>query len=110
VENNPDFTFCFKQTVLVWTPCFFIALFALLDVYIRNKSRYSDIPWSFLNVSKTLLIVLLICLSFADLSMMLSEKNDGDVDIYDVQIVSISIKATTFVSFTDNFSRPAFTN
>lgn len=100
--EDPDFTFCFKQTALIWVPCAFVALFAILDVYVRSKSRYSDIPWSFLNVSKSLVLVSLICLTFIDLSMMLSVRSDDAVDIYNVQIVSVSVKAGTFVSLPAN--------
>lgn len=104
METNPDLTFCFKNSVLIWVPCGFLALFALLDVHIRSKSRYGDIPWSFLNVSKSLILALLIALTFTDLYMMLVED---EVDIYPVQIWSVSIKAGTFVSspinqFTDD--------
>jgi ATP-binding cassette, subfamily C (CFTR/MRP), member 1 len=97
VETNPDFTECFKQTVLIWVPCAFIALFSPLDVYLRSKSRHSDIPWGFLNLSRALVLVSLICLTFIDLSMMLSMRDGGE--IYDVQIVSVSVKAGTFVSY-----------
>lgn len=69
-----------------------------LDVYRRSQSRYSDIPLSFLFILKSLLLVLLISLSFIDLSMMLSLRSEEDVDIYDAQIVSVSVKAAAFVS------------
>ena len=98
VDENPNLTICFKQTVLIWAPCAFLALFAPLDVYFRSKSRYSDIPWSFINISKSLALVSLICLSFIDLSMMLSVRSEGEIDIYEVQIVSVGIKAAAFVS------------
>lgn len=69
-----------------------------LDVYRRSQSRYSDIPLSFLFILKSLLLVLLISLSFIDLYMMLSLRSEEDVDIYDAQIVSVSVKAAAFVS------------
>jgi hypothetical protein len=103
VETNPDFTFCFKQTALIWAPCAFLALFTLLDVYLRSKSRYSNIPWSLLNLSKSLALLLLISLTFYDLAMMLSVRSEPDIDIYDVQVVSVSVKAGTFVSVSDTF-------
>lgn len=79
-------------------PCAFLAVFTLLDVYCRSQSRYSDIPWSILNVSKSLVLLLLISLSFYDLAMMLSVRSEAGIDIYDVQIVSVSVKAGSFVS------------
>lgn len=100
VQTNPDFTFCFKNSVLIWAPCLYLAVFTPLDLYWRSSSRYSGIPWSFLNVSKVLTIFLLIALTFADLAMILSVRADEAVStvIYDVQIWSVSIKAGTFVS------------
>jgi hypothetical protein len=44
-------------------------------------------------------VFLLISLSFVDMSMMLSAE---DVDIYDVQFVSIGVKIATFVSLIDD--------
>lgn len=96
VETDPQLTECFKQTILIWVPCGFLAIFSILDFFSRSKSRYSDIPWSFLNVSKSLVLVSLICLTFIDLSMMLSV--DEEIDIYNVQIVSVGVKAIAFVS------------
>jgi len=98
VETDPDFTFCFKQTALIWVPCGFVWLFALMDFYRRQSSRYGDIPWSLLNLSKSLILFLLICLQFTDLAMMLDARGSDIAVIYDVQIVSVSVKAATFVS------------
>lgn len=94
-ENDPDLTFCFKQTVLIWLPCGFFWLFLPLDIVKRQASRYGYIPWSFLNVSKYLIVCLLIGLSIADLTIMLLEESHK---IFDVQIVSVSVKIATFVS------------
>lgn len=84
---------------MIWVPCGFVLLFAILDVYMRSKSRYSDIPMSFLNASKFVLIISLICLTFIDLAMMLIVRSDDVVNIYNVQIVSVSVKGGTFVSY-----------
>ena len=95
---NPDFTECFKQTALIWIPCAFLLIFTPVDVYLRTKSRYSDIPWSFLNVSKFLVIATIILWTFIDMSMILYLQQDYQEVIYDVQIISASVKAVTFVS------------
>jgi hypothetical protein len=48
---------------------------------------------------KTLVIIALIALTFTDMAFMLIERSsDGGVEINDVQVVSVSIKAATFVS------------
>jgi len=98
VETDPDFTFCFKQTLLIWAPCGFVWLFSLLDVYRRSNSRFESIPWNIFNVFKSLALFLLISLQFVDLAMMLDARGSGIAVIYDVQIVSVSVKAATFVS------------
>lgn len=84
---------------MIWGPCAFLFLFSIIDIYVRLKSRYSDIPWSFLNISKSIVLFLLICLTFYDMAMILSLwSNDEGIVIYDVQVVSVSVKAATFVS------------
>lgn len=98
VETNPDFTECFKQTVLIWVPCGFLILFSPLDLYLRSKSRFSDIPLSLLYVLKSIVLFLLICLTFADLAMLLNWRSGDEVAIYTVQIVAVGIKAFAFVS------------
>lgn len=84
------------QTTFVWIPAIFLAFFSLFDVYFRSKSRYSDIPWSLLNVSKTLLIVILIALSITDLVFLLNARSSQP--IFDVQIVTSAVKIAMFVS------------
>lgn len=96
-STNPQFTFCFMQTTFIWGPAIFLAFFTLFDIYFRLKSRYSDIPWSILNISKNLLIVILIALSITDLVVMLNARGNGEV-IHDVQVVSSAVKIATFVS------------
>lgn len=96
VENNPNLTICFKQTILIWVPCLFLWLFSGLDIMWRMKSRYSDIPWSFINLSKFLIIILLVALSITDLVILLSMVENEDV--FPVQFVTIGIKIATFVS------------
>lgn len=95
-ETNPDLTFCFKQTVMIWAPCGFLWIFAVIDYMRRRNSRYHDIPWSLLNISKMLIVLLLLCATIFDLFMTISVH--GHVVVYDVQFVSINVKIATFVS------------
>lgn len=98
VETNPNLTECFKQTILIWVPCGFLILFAPLDLYMRSRSRFSDIPLSILYVLKSLVLFLLICLTFADLAMLLNWRTGDEVTVYMSQIVGVGIKAFAFVS------------
>jgi hypothetical protein len=94
--TNPDFTFCFQQTTLVYVPCAILWLFAPLEVYKLKRSRYSDIPWSMLNTAKTLILFLLIALTFVDLSMgIYSRESQG---LFPVHIVTPIVKIVSFVS------------
>lgn len=94
--TNPDFTFCFKQSVLIWVPCTFLWTFSILDINRRSQSRFSDIPWSILNLSKLILMISILCLLIVDLSMMLSIADANE--IFAVQYVSLGILVATFVS------------
>ena len=53
--NNPDFSECFHQTVLVWIPCFFMWLLATYEIHCIKVSKDRDIPWSTINIAKTVL-------------------------------------------------------
>ncbi|KAJ6635068.1 Multidrug resistance-associated protein 1 [Pseudolycoriella hygida] len=97
IDTSPDFTECFKQTILVWVPCAFLLFFAPFDLYHRLNSRYANIPWSFLNISKFVTLFLLICLTFVDLGMMLGLRGEQDTEIFDSQFVMVLVKATTFI-------------
>ncbi|KAJ6649924.1 Multidrug resistance-associated protein 1 [Pseudolycoriella hygida] len=97
VYDNPDFTECFKQTIAAWIPCGFFIFFLPFDLHCRFKSRYADIPWSSLNISKFVTLMLLICVTLYEMGLMLGLRDAVDVDIYDSQIVSASLKAITFI-------------
>lgn len=96
--ENPDLTFCFKNSVLIWVPCALLWIFAPLDIFMRYKSRYSNIPISILNFSKFFITTLLVTLSIIDLAMMITVEMNGIERIYGVQFVSIGVKILTFVS------------
>ncbi|XP_040163166.1 multidrug resistance-associated protein 1 isoform X8 [Anopheles arabiensis] len=70
--DDPDLTPCFQQTVLVWAPCAFLWLFSFLELYYLRKSANKDVPWSFVNVSKLLVIGSLIVLTIVDLANAIS--------------------------------------
>lgn len=105
MDTNPDFTECFKQTILVWVPCAFLLIFTPFDLYHRFNGRYADIPWSWINVCKFVATFLLICLTLIDLGMMLGLRGEDDVEIFASQIVSVSVKAAIFVSMNNVFEK-----
>ncbi|XP_013411190.1 multidrug resistance-associated protein 1 isoform X2 [Lingula anatina] len=65
--DEPDLTSCFQNTVLVWIPCFFLVVTSVFSVYSLLHSQKSFIPWTWLNITKTILGCVLVLLAFTDL-------------------------------------------
>ncbi|XP_017108726.1 multidrug resistance-associated protein 1 isoform X8 [Drosophila bipectinata] len=96
--NDPDFTPCFEQTVLVWTPCAFYWLFVVFDFYYLKASLDRNIPWNKLNVSKALVNVGLLVLTALDLIMALIKKGgDDQPPLYKLDVWGPIIKFATFL-------------
>ncbi|XP_067133640.1 multidrug resistance-associated protein 1-like [Centruroides vittatus] len=66
--SSPEFTPCFQKTVLVWMPCGFLWLFAPLETYYLLKSSARNIPWTWLSISKIIIICFLCILCLGDLA------------------------------------------
>lgn len=94
--DDPDFTPCFQRTALVWLPCGFLWLFALLDVFYIKNSINRNIPWGFLNATKLILTGGLILLSLVDLIVVI--VNQDDKAVFPVDFYVPVIKIATFVS------------
>ncbi|XP_037822326.1 multidrug resistance-associated protein 1 isoform X2 [Lucilia sericata] len=97
--EDPDFTPCFEQTVLVWAPCAFLWLFSIFDFYYLKASLDKNIPWNKLNISKLLLTLSLLVLTAVDFIMAMVYKADNDTAdlIYPVHIWTPVIKFATFI-------------
>ena len=77
--ENPDFTTCFHQTVLIYVPCFLLWILSPLQVYQAKKSIDSFVPWSLLSLLKfgltsSLIILALIGKQF---SVMKALRHSG---------------------------------
>ncbi|XP_055613859.1 multidrug resistance-associated protein 1-like isoform X4 [Uranotaenia lowii] len=91
--EDPDLTPCFQQTVLVWAPCAFLWLFAIIELnYLRN-SQNRNIPWSVVNISKLAVISVLVALTIVDLVKAIS----AEVAVAPVYYYTPVIKIATFV-------------
>lgn len=88
-----EFTSCFQDTVLHWTPSLILSVFSLVNFYYIKSSRYKDIPWSFFNLTIIAILIVLICLSLIDLIFVAVLERAFIVDIAN-PFVSI----VTFVS------------
>ncbi|XP_037958175.1 multidrug resistance-associated protein 1 isoform X4 [Teleopsis dalmanni] len=96
-NDNPDFTKCFEETVLVWTPCAFLWLFSIFDFYYLKASLDKNIPWNKLNLSKLAVNSGLLILTAVDFIMALVKKGDDGYDINPVDVWGPVIKFATFL-------------
>lgn len=94
-ENNPDLTFCLQRVALQWIPCLFLFVFAMYEAYKYSNSRYSDIPWNWFNLSKMLVTFVLMCMSWIDLGMVVTYKEEQG--LFDVQIVTAVLNALAYI-------------
>lgn len=97
--DYPDFTKCFQDTVLVWTPCAFLWTFAVVDIMYMRNSINKNVPWSFLNVIKLSITMILVLLSIVDL--VLDVHRNDELPVYPVSYCTPAIKAITFVRLTN---------
>ena len=75
--DNPDFTTCFHQTVLVYVPCGLLLLLAPLQLYQAKKSIDSLVPWSLLSLLKfgiTSILIILALIGKQYLFLLFSER------------------------------------
>ncbi|XP_066253825.1 multidrug resistance-associated protein 1-like isoform X2 [Euwallacea similis] len=91
--DNPDFTICFEKTVFVLVPVVYFWLFLPLEYYWLRKSLNRDVPWTWKNVSKFLIISTICVLCACDFLFNLSE----DVPVVKVDIFMPLIKFGTFL-------------
>ncbi|KAF2361957.1 ABC transporter-like [Trinorchestia longiramus] len=79
--TDPHLTPCFQETVLVWTPCIFLWLFAILEINIIKNSHDKLIPWTFLNLTKLVCSGVLLVLHLADLIYQIVQDSDNSGDV-----------------------------
>ncbi|XP_053672165.1 multidrug resistance-associated protein 1 [Anopheles nili] len=88
--DDPDLTPCFQHTVLVWAPCAFLWVFSLLELFYLRKSANKDVPWSFVNVSKLILIGSLAVLTIIDLVKAISTDGVSAPVYYYTPVIKIA--------------------
>ncbi|XP_055852910.1 multidrug resistance-associated protein 1 isoform X2 [Episyrphus balteatus] len=94
--EDPDFTPCFEQTILVWVPCAFLWVFMFLELYYLRASLDRNIPWNFKNLSKVILHVALLVLCVVDFVKALTTRSSTENVIFPVDIWGPVIKFFTF--------------
>ena len=60
IDGTPDFTPCFTKSIISWFPTLVLFLATLNELPKYFKSENRDIPWNFLNLTKTGLTTLLV--------------------------------------------------
>ncbi|XP_063171075.1 multidrug resistance-associated protein 1-like [Candoia aspera] len=99
--ERPDFTPCFQNTALAWTPCLFLWVsFPLYFAYLRRHGR-GYIQMSHLNKAKTTLGLLLWLVCWADLFYSFWERNRNivraPVFLVSPTILGITMLLATFL-------------
>ena len=82
--------------MLVWVPCAFLWLFSGIEIYYFLNSKSKNIPYTWLFISKQILIVTLIVLNIVDLGRAIHKSTYEKV--YNVDYCTPVIKIITFVS------------
>ena len=68
--QNPDFTPCFHNTVLIYVPVIFLLFFSPLEIYFLRRSQSRNIPWCVLNILRLSVGALLVILALAELVLI----------------------------------------
>ncbi|EJY57511.1 AAEL017209-PA [Aedes aegypti] len=92
--EDPDLTFWFQRIILQWVPCFLLFLFTFYEVYGIVTSRYRDIPWNWLNISK--IVITFMLMTLRGLTMIVNYHNQQDV--FDVQILVAVFNALAYIT------------
>ncbi|XP_047509487.1 multidrug resistance-associated protein 1 isoform X2 [Pieris napi] len=95
--DSPELTPCFEKTVLIWIPCAFLWVGALLETYYILNSKERNIPWNIFNISKLIITILLIVLKFVDLGVTVHKASKEEEDVFNVDFYGPIVKILTFV-------------
>ncbi|XP_043350056.1 multidrug resistance-associated protein 1 isoform X3 [Dermochelys coriacea] len=99
--ENPDFTKCFQNTILVWVPCIYLwVCFPIYFLYLRCHDR-GYIQMSHFNKAKTALGLLLWIICWADLFYSFWERSQNifrpPVFIINPTVLGITMLLATFL-------------
>uniref|UniRef100_A0A8B9TRX8 Multidrug resistance-associated protein 1 n=1 Tax=Anas platyrhynchos TaxID=8839 RepID=A0A8B9TRX8_ANAPL len=94
--ENPDFTQCFQNTILVWIPCIYLwACFPVYFLYLRCHDR-GYIQMSNLNKAKTALGLILWIVCWADLFYSFWERSQN-IFLISPTVLGITMLLATFL-------------
>ncbi|XP_071454824.1 multidrug resistance-associated protein 1 isoform X2 [Hetaerina americana] len=92
--DYPEFTPCFKKTLLVWIPCIFLWVFSPLEFYYILKSKNKNIPWTILNLSKFFIKAVLITVTIVDWSHSINASSS--IEVYPVDYLAPVLRMISF--------------
>ncbi|XP_035434176.2 multidrug resistance-associated protein 1 [Spodoptera frugiperda] len=95
--DNPDLSPCFQKTFLVWVPCAFMWVAALVDVYHIVSSKEGNIPWNKLNISKLVIALSLVVLQILNLILVTYASSNEENKIYDADFYEPVVKLLTLM-------------
>ncbi|XP_040570074.1 multidrug resistance-associated protein 1 [Lepeophtheirus salmonis] len=90
--NDPNFTSCFRKTILVWIPCLFFWAFLPFHIYKLYHSKARKVPLKTLGRVKALSCFILILIAFVDLGYW------GSKEFYPKDLINPIIRAITFLA------------
>lgn len=94
--TNPNFSLCFQKTVLIWIPCGFIWCMIPLEIYYLIKSTSRHIPWTAINLTKLIIMILLVLLTIIDMADSVYQYQQG-IDVPSVNYYASFILCITFI-------------
>uniref|UniRef100_A0A671YCQ1 Multidrug resistance-associated protein 1 n=1 Tax=Sparus aurata TaxID=8175 RepID=A0A671YCQ1_SPAAU len=95
--NNPDFTQCFQNTVLVWLPCLYLWMCAPIYLIYLRSHDHGYICMSHLNKAKTAVGLLLWIICWSDVFYSFWERSHGSSVPSPVHLVSPTFLGLTML-------------
>ncbi|XP_074651922.1 multidrug resistance-associated protein 1-like isoform X2 [Tubulanus polymorphus] len=95
--TQPDFTSCFKETILKWVPCGFLWIVLPVYLYILKSSKLPVVYLSNLSIAKTIVGIFICFAVLLDLLKAISEYASGD-DPASVYFVTPTIQLLTYIA------------
>ncbi|CAL1297889.1 unnamed protein product [Larinioides sclopetarius] len=77
--TTPIFTSCFIKIGLIWAPIAFFWIFAPAEIYYMIRKKRMKVPWSLLNISKLIVVFLLMVLSLIEMIYQMIRFTKTDV-------------------------------
>ncbi|RWS24939.1 multidrug resistance-associated protein 1-like protein, partial [Leptotrombidium deliense] len=95
-SNTPNFSRCFRQTLLTWFPCAFLLLFSIYEYFSIKSVKRKRSSWRLLNSSKLILTVICIFGCISEFGFYVDEYLNRGLSAY-IFLVSSAVKVFTFV-------------